>query len=199
MTAERKRLMILTALVAVVGALVVMDRLTASDADTSADDVSTRVQYVNQARLVAEMRQFIETADAWEDAQRDAIEAWRTARSRLIAAPTAELANAQLLRRVNSIVDDLGVTMVATSAPNVRAPADDQPVRIIGLKFTIHVDSIEELFALVDRLENMPDAWTHIGSVQVIGPRRTPVRHLDVDIDLEALALITTGDAADAL
>ncbi len=198
MTAERKRTTILVALVAIVGGLVVLDRLSADDTAIDSATTSTRVQYAQQATLVAEMRQFINAADDWERAQQDAIEAWQTARSRLIAAPTAELANAQLTRRINSIVDDLGVTLVATSAPSVRTPVENQPVRVIGLQITIAVESTEELFAMVDRLENMPDAWCHVSRVQVIGPRRTPVTKLDVDIDLEALALITTGGAESA-
>lgn len=195
MTAERKRQVVLFALVAIVGALVVADRLTAGADDAEVSSVSTRAQYTEQARLVAEMRQFIDAGDAWERAQRDAVEAWRTAQSRLISAPTAELANAQLVRKVNSILDDLGVTLVATGAPSVRTPVADQPIRVIGLTFSVAATSTEELFALVDRLENLPDAWCHVSRVQVIGPRRTPVSRLEVDIDLEALALILTGGA----
>lgn len=191
MTAERKRLVILTGLVAIVGAIVIADRLMA-DGDDATAGVSRRAQYMQQAELVAEMRQFIDSREAWEQAQRDVIAAWSAAQERIIAARTAELANAELQRKISAIVNDLGITVVATGAPSVRTPSEDQPIRVIGLRFTIEAVSPEAVFALVDRIENLPDAWCHVELVQIIGPRRTPVSRLDVDIELEALALITT-------
>lgn len=193
MNSERKRITILIVLIAVVGALVVADRLTAGGAPDG-EERSTRAEYLRQAELVARMERFLEERPQWQQAHDDADETWRDLQSRILSAPTAELANARLQQRISTIANELGVTLLATSAPSVRAPVEDQPLNVIGLTMSFEVRSPERLYALVDRLENMPDAWTNIRQVKALGPRRTPRGIVDVELEIESLAWITRGE-----
>lgn len=193
MNNDRKRTTLLLALVGVVGALVIVDQLTGAGDATDETERSTRTNYVRQAELVSRMQSFLDARPQWQEAHNKAEDAWRDLQSRIIAAPTAELANARLQQRISTIANEVGVTVRATSAPTVRTPVDDQPLNVIGVTMSFEVNDPERLYALVDRLENMPDAWTNIRRLSVQGPRRTPRGVADVELEIESLAWITRG------
>ena len=187
MKKEQTRTLVLTALVVLVGVLVVADRLGAASDD---DTPTPRDEHARHAEVVARMRAEIVSEPAWRDAVSEANDTWAGVGARLIHAPTAELATARLGQLVRTVVTDLGVTLDATSAPSVRTPADGSPVRIIALSLSLRASSPEQLHLLVDRLENLPGAWTNIAGLRVQGPRRVPTSGLNVDLDLEALAWV---------
>lgn len=187
MKKEQARTLLLAALVVLVGALVVADRLGAAGAD---DSPTPRDEHARHAEVVARMRAEIDTEPEWRDALKAAGEIWTGVEARLIHAPTAELATARLGQLVRAVVTDLGVTLDATSAPSVRTPAEGSPVRVIALSLSLRASSPEQLNSLLDRLENLPGAWTNIARLRVQGPRRVPTSGLNVDLDLEALAWV---------
>ncbi len=187
MKKEQTRTLVLAALVVLVGVLVVADRLGAASED---DAPTPRDEHARHAEVVARMRAEIDAEPEWRDALEEAGETWAGVEARLIHAPTAELATARLGQLVRTVVTDLGVTLDATSAPSVRTPAEGSPVRIIALSLSLRASSPEQLNSLLDRLENLPGAWTNIARLRVQGPRRVPTSGLNVDLDLEALAWV---------
>lgn len=189
MKSQQTRTLVLAALVVVAGLLVVADRLGAAGEDGPGAP-TPRDEHMNHAEVVARMRAEIDAEPAWRAARDAALETWSGVNGRLIHAPTAELATARLGQLVRAVVTDLGVTLDATSAPSVRTPAEGSPVRVIALSLSLRATSPEKLHALVDRLENLPGAWTNIARLRVQGPRRVPATGLNVDLDLEALAWV---------
>lgn len=186
------RQLVLLALIGVVGALVVADRLLAGG-EPSGTTPSIRAEYEKQAERVAHMKQFIDSAPNWQAANDAAQSVWRDIEPRLITAPTAQLASGSLQQKITAIVTDLGVTLVNSSAPNVRTPVEDLPMRVVGVTISIKTSSPQQLYSFVDRLENMPTVWTHIRRLQAFGPGRTPSVGLNIEIEIEALAWIIQG------
>lgn len=198
MKSERKRLVLMAAIGSALAALVLADRLTATQ-DPAGEAPSRAAELRSQTDLVSRMRLFIDNEEQWRSAHASALDAWERVRPRLIAATTAELANAQLQRKIAAIVADVGVTLAATSAPSVETPTNELPLRIIGLTLSIKAPTTEQLYSFIDRIEHMPDAWTHISRLQAQGPRRIPTTGIqDVQLELEALAWIGDGGERDA-
>lgn len=193
MSSHRGRITVLLTFVVIAGALVLVDRLRASTEDEHSAP-TVRDEQARQAELTERMRRFIAAEPAWRAAHDKAEDAWRAIDARLIHAPTAELANARLQQMIGSIVTDLGVTLGSTSAPSVRTPGKDTSLRVIGLGFSVQAAAPEQLYAFIDRLENLPGAWTNITRLRVMGPRRTPSTGLRVELDLEALAWVDAED-----
>jgi len=191
---QTRRIAVLLAALGVVAALVVVDRAgIAAGGEAGGEGVSARRQYLRQAAVVEEMRQFVAQREQWRAAHESAQDQWRDIRADMLEGRTTDVAAAQLEERVDDVLVDLGLRPRVSSMLPSRTPLDGEGLRVVGLSLGLEAPNPDALYALVDRLENLPGVMTNISALSVRGPARRPGAGLDVEIDLRALAWVEGG------
>ena len=72
-------------------------------------------------------------------------------------------------------------------------------MRVIVLDLQFDTQNHRDLYSAIDRLENLPETWTAIESVEVTGPGRMQVSHIaSVSLRLVALGMIRSESRAEA-
>lgn len=170
MTSDTKRTVILLSVLAVVAVLVVFDRKGAQSDDAS--EPGSGDQYLAEAGLLGETRAVADAQDEWNEAAGLARDAWGERRSRMIAAPSAEIAAARLRTMIEQLLQDEGLEMTTTETlPSVAVSGSDR-VAVIGLSLSFDARDAAPVYRVLDRVENMPGAASRIESVALRGPGR---------------------------
>jgi len=192
MTDKLNRKTILFAITALLGVLVLADRFTQSDS-TEGLGLTPRQAYINQFSLTNRTEQLVAQMPQWQDRLSQAQQAWQAAAARMIPAPSPELASARLRDMVQQVMTDLGVRLDASSALPVVTPVQNQPVRVIGLSLNFSAANPQEIYLLVDRLENLPDVMAFLPRISVRGPGRGLNHRLNVSMQIRAMSVIKPG------
>lgn len=127
-------------------------------------------------------------------------EQWSRIKQRCITGKTAELAEAGFRERVLAATKDLGITN-ANAAP-VRLDAAVEPskpvdaaVRPIALRVQFDTDKPQDVYRVVDVLENLPDIRATVTQVSINGPGLPQVpTQITASITLRAIAVVGEGD-----
>lgn len=204
----------LLAAVVILGAVVVGRSVVGSGADDQADAAeapSMREQYLNALSLSRRQQSLIDAEEAWSRKLADTRSAWNEISRELVRGRTVELAEAGFRQRILAEVKDFkftdgsansvpvtppaqpsGAVAAAQSPPGALSPADTaQSVRAIALRVEVRTDTPAEVYRLIDRIENLPDARAGVVSVQVRGPglAQTP-SEVSATLLVHAVALI---------
>lgn len=149
-----------------------------------------RAPYIEQAALTAQTSALVEQGPQWAQL-RETLEAERDgAMRRMIVAPSGELAAARLRGMVESAMSELGLRLTSSAAIRPDTPLEGSPLRVIGLTLDFDAVDPDAVFALVERLENLPDARTTINSISLSGPMRMGREGLTVSMELRALSMV---------
>jgi hypothetical protein len=175
---------------------------TASAAEEADAAPTPRERYLEELSLSRRQQALADQAEQWNAALERARGAWDSASREMVRGRTLELAEAGFRERVLAEVKDLKFSDSSANTQRVEAPAAAAPlpvapasgtasVRTIGLKVDVRTDSPAEVYRLIDRLENMPDARAGVVSVELRGPglAQTP-GEVNASITVQALALI---------
>lgn len=184
------------ALAALVGA----DRMGWLPAPASADEPNSggtrRDLYIAAAEAAAEDSALLESATATESALARATEQWLQLRSQCVVGKTAELAEASFRERVLAATKDLGISDANAAPVRVEAVAEegksgDAALRPIALRVQFDTDQPQQVYRVVDVLENLPDIRTSIINVSITGPGLPQVPTMvTASITLHALAVV---------
>lgn len=197
MTGDTKRTIALVGVAGLLAGLVVADRAglfggAEKAADDAGPDAGARTAYLTRAALAERTRALVDDAPRWKDLVKDVEERWASALSRMIKAPSPEVASARLATSVETLMNDMGLTLSSSSPTAVLTPVKGEGVRVIGLSLVFEAPNPDVVFALLDRLENMPEAMTNIARVSLAGagPSIGAPTGVRVSLELQALAWI---------
>jgi hypothetical protein len=186
-------LMIAALLVALVGA----DRFgwlpgRSGPEDDAAD--SPRARYLAAAATHEADRALIARAGQWRAAAADAQSRWDAARSRLVAAPTVELAESRLRELVLAALADLKIAsprVTYVKEPVAAGAEAAGRVRPIALRVEFDATNHRDAYLALDRVRHLPDAAVVISSLVLDGPGRAQLpEQMTVSITLRAAALV---------
>lgn len=194
------------ALIAVVlglGGLVAADRLgwlPAASSDDETDDQSTtpRSTYLSVVERDASERALLEAAESTSRALESASQQWQQVRAQCVVGKTAELAEASFRERILSATKDLGVTNANAApvrietAPTPAGTKDaDTVLRPVALRVQFDTDKPQDIYRIVDVLENLPDIQTAITQVSLSGPGLPQVPNtVTAAITIRAIAVV---------
>jgi len=190
----------LLAVLGIIGALVVLEFAgllpKGGEAEASDSDASARSLYLQRAALVADQERLIAEAPRWRALAEDLRLRWDRAKEGLVSGSTEQLAGAAFRDAVVDALSDLDLNAVsATLQP--AAPLDPAlPVRLLTLEVRFDAHQHRDLYAAVERLENLSGVRTSIVSVRIDGPgRQQTSRGAKVSLTVRALAVIGQGGA----
>lgn len=168
----------------------------ASDASSEAPQGDLHDVYTQQLQAVRRERQIASAGESWEQARDRLRSQWDEVRRQFVKGKTLELAQAGFRERVLSETKDFKFLQVKANVAPIEGPAEDaataaMPVKVIGLRVEVDSDNPDDLYRLVDRLENMPDARAEVTAVKLEGPgfKLVPGR-LAAVIQVRSLALV---------
>lgn len=195
---SQRRQMWLLGVVGTLVMLVAIDRVGVFDrmqGEVTHDALTARSRYLVQAAVWQQQQSFVAHSARWAEAATRASGAWEQTNRFMISAPTIELAGARFRDRVVEELRILGVEAPrAALVSHAEAPASDEavsPMRVITLDVQFDARSHRDLYGAVDRLENLPETWTAIESIEVSGPGRIQISHTaSVSLRLVAIGLI---------
>lgn len=164
----------------------------ASDASASLPE-----QYRKEMEISHHQRQLTSAGPAWAGAAARLHEEWAKARQQLVKGKTLELAEAGFRERVLAEVKEFKfLSAKANAAPPPASPdgsgaAASSPIKVIGLRVEVDSDNPDDIYRLIDRIENMPDARAAVTAVKLEGPgfKLEPGR-LAATIQVQGLALV---------
>lgn len=192
MTRDQRRKAMLVGAAGVLAIGVALDRAGFfSTAGGEGSDADRAASYLQQAALVERNAQLAHYSDAWQDVLAESRSAFQRAVATMIVAPSPELAADRLRRQAEAAMNDLGIKLTVSAVTPARTPLENEPLRVVGLQLDFDAPNPDVVFRLIDRLENLPDTRTHIGSLALTGPGPGVRTGLRVSMKLEALALIT--------
>lgn len=200
-TARRSAMMLS---IAVLAALVAADRMgwipsAEADDDAPAGDTPRHI-YLQTAEASAKDRALLDAAGETARALDDAQALWAQARSECVIGKTAELAEAAFRERILAAARNLGVqnanaTAVRTDAPAKTETAADRVLRPIALRLQFDTAAPQEIYRVIDVLENLPDLRTSISSISLVGPGLPQVpNQVTASIIISAIAVVGEGD-----
>ena len=186
MTARARRI----ALLVLMGALTILVAVDHFAAPGVASAPREAAALGSEAALTARVVAEAASLDGWRDARSSAERAWTDARRRMIAAGSADIAYARLRELVLAAMTDLGLTLDASSALPPAAPLEGEPLRVVGVRIECSSPAAAPIHALIDRIENLPEATAHVEALRIVGPGRAGRPAASVTIDIRALAWI---------
>lgn len=192
MSGDAKRTIALLTALAVVAALVVLDRATggpAGNAEPEGDGA-----YAREASLLAETRAVAASAPEWEAAAREAQDAWEARRRRAIAAPSPAIAAARLRSLIEPVLADEGLRLISSEALPSRAAHESGAVTVVGLSISLESLDAESVYRFIDRVEHLPEAAATVEALSLRGPGRLGgAPRLSATLRLRAIATIEQG------
>ncbi len=158
------------------------------------------------AELVEAQRSLVSQRESWAKALAQAESEWGSLRARVIAAESIDLAEARLRDEVNQLAKSLGfetptaAPLSASQGSREAAPgAASRGVRVVGLRIEFGAEKPEDIYTLVDRLENLPTLATNISMIELRGPGIVQLpRRVEVAIELQAIAVIGAAGSGGA-
>lgn len=217
MNESRRRQAIIGAF-AVLGALVLADQIGvlpgrgggAADAAEMDEGGSggARPAYLALAREAARDEALIARAPLWREAAEQARERWEQARRGMIVERTVELAEARFRDLALDALKDLNLAAVRAAAVadstgaapggatngaggGARGGGESGGVRTITLEVKFDATGQREVYAALDRLENLAGLRTNIASLRVDGPGRMQVSQtITATLTLQAQAAV---------
>jgi len=184
-------MVMLAGVVIVLTVLVFADNLGGHSADDASGASADAAQVVvERAAQLKQAESIASQEDAWRGTLAANNKGLEDARSRMIEAPSVDIAGAKLREVVQQVMGDVGVTLDVSDAVTPINVVADEPLHVIGLQLQFQTSDMESLYALVDRLEHMPDLMTNVSRLQVLGPGRAAGAGLDVTMDVRALSWI---------
>ncbi len=186
MTGSSKRTTALLALVAALGALVILDRTGVfAGAEGNALD-----EYQSVADVAEGDRSLLEQRSLWTKTLEESKNRWNQAEAKLIKTPSVDIAAGRLRAMAQRTMEELGVSLQTSVQTSTVAPIEDEQIRVVGLELTFRVDNPDTLYTIVDLFENLPDVYSHVSYLSVVGPGVQMRAGLDVTLRLESLAWI---------
>ncbi|MDX2115428.1 MAG: hypothetical protein SFZ24_07375 [Planctomycetota bacterium] len=157
-------------------------------------DQGARAEYLDALAASNEDQALLDSADRWRDAAARARDAWARTQPGLISGPTPELAEARFRELVLEAMKDVGLTSTPTfSAARENVPAATGAVRRILLRVDFDSVSTRDVFAILDRLENLRGG-TEIRSLRIEGPGRVQLpKQVSVSVTIAAAAVVGEG------
>lgn len=192
----RGRTRVLAGVMVALAAAVGVDRFAGAGGSAASDGVplSARARYLDEARLVAQMRGLIGREASYAEALERTRARWEAARDRLVTAPSPGLAEAQFRDEVLQFVRLRGIEGARTSGTESLAIDGDDRLRLIELRLEFETPSAGQAYELLDDIEHLRGLWTRISGVEVSGPGRIPrERRLSASITIEAIAFVEGG------
>lgn len=189
---------VLLAMCGVLGALVIADMAgllpgRGGDDTQAFDDESPRALYVEAALAEKTDRALIDQESEWHAARDAAEQRWSDVRSRLIAAPTLELAESRLREMVIAALADLRLA----SPPRVSYVREGAPAApstaVVPVAIRVEFDTPSHLdaYLALDRLRHMSGAAVTLTSIVLSGPGRPQIpEQVTATISLRAPAII---------
>jgi len=173
MNSETKRTALLLSVLGAVAALVALDRLSggpgSDSAETSVDDQSS---YRARSAQLAGARAEVEAGASWRRAGEAASEAWNARRSRMITAPSAEIAAARLRSMIEPALRDEGLSIQSSETLAARRAGEDGRLAVVGLSLSFRSADLDAVYRVLDRIEHLPEAETSVEAVSLRGPGR---------------------------
>ena len=190
----------MTLMVVVLGALallVALDRLGGGgeeDVAAPATDVAPRDAYMQEAIDLERDRTLVGETDAWTTLLVDAETEWRGVEDRMIRARNRQDALDKLRTIVKNEMTalELDERALRLSAMPPESDADaGNPVQSVAATIAFNHDRPEDVYRLIERLENMPRVLTRISHATIRGPgMKQAMRRIDVEFRLHALVVI---------
>ncbi|RMD66543.1 MAG: hypothetical protein D6824_00640 [Planctomycetota bacterium] len=187
MSSSGRRLVWLVSAAALLAALVAADRLLLRrgvEAQPVAEPLVEKAAQLAKARAVASQE------EQWRTTLEAEKQQVRTVKERMIEAPSVEVAGARLKQVVQEVMRDVGVTLDVSDTTSAKPVLEGEPVHLVGLQLQFRTNDPETLYALIDKLEHMPDLLTNVSRVRILGPGRSGGAGLEVTMDLQALSWI---------
>lgn len=186
--------LLVVAVVILIGAVALSrsDILFAHD-DADAGLPTPRSIYLARASLTAAQDALLAQADRWRTALDRTEQSWGVARRSVVAARSLELAGARFRDMALQAIVDLDIASPAATVVPADAPTANTAMMILPLQLDVQFDARQhsDIYAAIDRLENMPGVRTNIESLRLDGPGRIQMPRLaTVRLRLTALALI---------
>lgn len=161
-------------------------------------DDSAAARYGALAELVEAQRSLVSQRESWQRALAQSESEWDSLRTRVIAAESVDLAEGRLRDEVNQLTKSLGfdtptaAPLSASQGSREASPgASSRGVRVVGLRIEFGAEKPEDIYTLVDRLENLPTLATNISMIELRGPGIVQMpRRVEVAIELQAIAVI---------
>jgi len=209
----RRKQLLVSALLAI-GALVLADqfglipgRSTSAEAVAVAGAVGARPIYLARARRAAMEQALIERAPRWRAAAEQARERWEQARRAMVVERTVELAEARFRDLALDALKDLNLAAVRASAVSQASGAtpksgsgasagvkdEGEGARVLTITLEVKFDATgqREVYAALDRLENLAGLRTNIASLRVDGPGRIQISQtISATLTLQAQAAV---------
>lgn len=191
MSSDRVRKGAMLGVVLVLIALVGIDRIGLFASDEGASS-SARAAYLIEAAALESDRALIDARPAWASLaeQTDA----QIAQLDTIAFSdrTPELAQGRMRDMVVGAVTRLGLDRPRTSAIDLsRSNAERTRVQVVALRVDLTATNPREVFAVIDRLENMREPRLHVASIELSGPGLAQFpRQVDATLRVEAIVLL---------
>lgn len=187
-----RRTLILALLLALIGGAVLVDRfvIKASDADEpTLLSESARARYEREAALASEKAALLEAEDEFERALGETRARWAELRERLVRAPSASLAEAQFRDEVLEFARRQNIREARTNRIESTPIGEGAGIRLVELVLEFETPVIEDVYTMVDGLENMDGMLTHVSEVDLSGPGRIPKRlGVSARITVQAIA-----------
>lgn len=169
----------------------------ASDEKTGSD-AGARSRYLARAAEAAEDEAMIARADEWRRAEERARAEWDRVRVGLIRGQTAELCETRFREIVLGAMQDIRLVSPAriNYVRDGAAAAAAGAIRPLRLSVEFDAPTHRDAYAIIDRLENLPDARAKIELLRIEGPGRIQMpRQVRVVMSLGAVALVGEGGA----
>jgi hypothetical protein len=166
------------------------------EADNAGTATTPRDRYLESAESVALDRALLASAGQTAAALEDAQSRWAQVRSECVVGNTAELAEASFRERILAATRDLGIQNANAAAVRVEsaptaATSTDRVLRPIALRVQFDTDKPQEIYRVVDVLENLPDIRTSITAISLVGPGLPQVpNQVTASITVGAIAVV---------
>jgi len=176
MSGDTKRTVALLSVLAVVAALVVLDRAgggPGSGSETA--EPSSGVDpsgYGAQSARLARARAEVEAGGDWRAAREEALEAWEARRGRMIAAPSAQIAAARLRGMIEPALRDEGLSLESSETLQTARAGEDERMALVGLSLSFRALEVDSVYRVLDRIEHLAGAATSVEAVTLRGPGR---------------------------
>ncbi len=190
MSTMTRQQQILLLVVGVLLTAVIMDKVGLFDSGAASG--SLRSQYTEQAALVERQRALVDSSDTWRDAADHATEAWQGASAQVLHARSTDLAEQDLHDRIDTEMRSQGISIAAWRAidqPVPQNPPDTSEIRRIEVVFEFPAPSSDALYRVVDRIENMPDLWARVVSIDIEGPGIMRLDNASLDVTLRVVSV----------
>lgn len=163
----------------------------AGDSEADASDASARSLYLQRIALVEDQERLIGEAPRWRALADELRVRWDRAKEGLVSGATEQLAGAAFRDAVVDALAGLDLTAVAATLQPA-SPVDPLiPVRLLTLEVRFDAKQHRDLYAAIERLENLPGVRTSIASVRIDGPGRLQISgEARVSLTVRALAVI---------